>query len=464
MDKSAASVPRGGSGLEPVAEQPFASRRVSAIFSSRGRVESMLRVEAAIAAAEADVGLVPREAAATIAAACDVDLFDILALEREGAVAGTLVIPLVRHLTELVSEEARGWVHVGATSQDVLDTALMLQAREGLEAIEEELREVGEACAVLAQEHVATVMPGRTLLQHATPITFGLKAAHWLGSATRQLRRLAELREALPLQLGGATGTLAALGAEGEGITERVADELGLIVPDLPWHTDRDVVAHITGSLAITAGAMAKIAMDVALSMQTEVAEMTEAAEAGAGSSSTMPQKRNPVRAPAAIAAARLAAGAATIVLGGLAQEHERGLGSWHAEWVAVPDVFRYSAGAVEHVRAIVQGIQVDPERMRTNIEAGGGLSMAEALVTAATASLGRDEAFRVVARLCEQVVKERIDLRQAAHRDEAIRRALSPEEIDAALDPGSYLGSTARFVSGAVQRFRDLRGPGVGS
>ncbi|MBA3738782.1 MAG: 3-carboxy-cis,cis-muconate cycloisomerase, partial [Actinobacteria bacterium] len=364
--------------------------------------------------------------------------------------------------TELVPEEARGWVHLGATSQDVLDTALMLQAREGLESIEDELRGVGEACAVLAQEHVATVMPGRTLLQHATPITFGLKAAHWLGAATRQLVHLAELREALPLQFGGAAGTLAALGDEAEGVTERVAAELGLSVPDLPWHTDRDVVAHLTGSLAITAGAMAKIATDVALSMQTEVAEMTEGAQAGAGTSSAMPQKRNPVQASAAIAAARLAAGAASVVIGGLAQEHERGVGSWHAEWVAVPDAFRYSAGAVEHVRAVVEGLQVDPDRMRANIDAGGGLSMAEALVTALTTSLGRDEAFRVVAGVCDRAVKERIDLRGAAHQDEAIRKALSSEEIDAALDPGSSLGSTARFVSRAVERFRDVRGAGT--
>jgi 3-carboxy-cis,cis-muconate cycloisomerase len=451
---------RDEAGLEPVAEQPFASRRVSAIFSSRARVAAMLRVEAAIAAAEADVGIVPKDAAAAIASSCDVDRFDIPTLERDAAVAGTLVIPLVRRLTELVPEEARGWVHLGTTSQDVLDTALMLQAREGLGAIEEELRRVGEACVVLAQEHVATVMPGRTLLQHATPITFGSKAAHWLGSATRQLVHLAELREALPLQLGGAAGTLAALGADGEGVTERVAAELGLIVPDLPWHTDRDVVAHIAGSLAITAGAMAKIASDVALSMQTEVAEMNEG---GDGTSSAMPQKRNPVRAPAAIAAARLAAGAATVVLGGLAQEHERGVGSWHAEWVAVPDAFRYSAGAVEHVRGIVEGLQVDPERMRTNVDAGGGLSMAEALVSAATPALGRDEAFRVVTQVCGRAVKERLDLREAAHRDGALRRALAPEEIDAALDPGSYLGSSARFVARAVERFREVRGAGAG-
>jgi len=455
---------RDGWGLEPVAEQPFASRRVSAIFSSRSRVEAMLRVEAAIAAAEADVGLVPKEAAAAIAASCEVARFDVPALEREGAVAGTLAIPLVHRLTELVPEEARGWVHLGATSQDVLDTASMLQARNALDSIAADLRGVGDACAGLAQEHVATVMPGRTLLQHATPITFGLKAAHWLASATRHLIRLAELRDALPVQLGGAAGTLAALGAEGEDVTERVAEKLGLIVPDLPWHTDRDVIAQLTGSLAITAGSMAKIATDVSLSMQTEVGEMTEGAQPGAGTSSAMPQKRNPVRAPAAIAAARLAAGAATVVLGGLAQEHERSVGSWHAEWVAVPDAFRYSAGAVEHVRAIVEGVHVDPERMRANVDAGGGLSMAEALVTALTTSLGRDEAFRVVSRACERAVKEGIDLRQAAREDEAIGAALSSEEIDAALEPGSYLGSTARFVAHAVDRFRDLGGAGAGS
>lgn len=448
--------------LEPVAEQSFASKQVSSMFSSRARVEAMLRVEAAIAAAEADVGLVPEDAAAAIAAACHVDRFDVGALEREAATAGTLAIPLVRRLTELVPEESRGWVHLGTTSQDILDTALMLQARVGLDAIAEELRAVGDRCAILAEQHVATVMPGRTLLQHATPITFGLKAAHWLGSATRQLVRLVELRDALPIQLGGAAGTLAALAAEGKGVTERVASELGLIVPDLPWHTDRDVIAQLTGSLAIAAGSMAKIATDVVLSMQTEVAEMTEGGEGGG--SSTMPQKRNPVRAPAAIAAARLAAGAATVVLGGIAQEHERGVGSWHAEWVAVPDAFRYSAGAVEHVRGIVEGLQVDPERMRANVGAGGGLSMAEAIVTALTAKLGRDEAFRVVGRACERALGEGIDLGRAVHEDDTIRGALSSQEIDTALEPSAYLGSAARFVSLAVERFRDVREADSGS
>jgi len=452
-----------GERMEPVAEHPFASERVSAMFSSRVRIQAMLRVEAAIAAAEADVGIVPEDAAAAIAAACDVDRFDIPALEREGAVGGTVVIPLVRHLTELVSDEARRWVHLGATSQDVLDTALMLQSRDGLDAILHDLRAVGDACAALAQQHVATVMPGRTLLQHATPITFGLKAAHWLGSVTRQLRFLGELRQELPLQLGGSTGTLAALGNDGERVSERVAAELGLIVPDLPWHADRDVIARLVGSVAITAGAMAKIATDVALSMQTEVGELLEGADGGAGTSSAMPQKRNPVHAPAAIAAARLAAGAATVVLGGLAQEHERGVGSWHAEWVAVPDAVRYSAGAVEHVRAIVEGLQVDPEHMRANVDAGGGLSMAEALVSALTASIGRADAFFVVSRVCDRAVTEGINLREAALRDEEIRRALSAEEIDDALDPSLFLGSSARFVGLVLERFREVREAGPG-
>jgi 3-carboxy-cis,cis-muconate cycloisomerase len=455
---------RDPSDPEQVAEQPFASKRVSGIFSSRARVAAMLRFEAAIAAAEADVGLVPEEAAAAIAAACDVARFDIAALERDGAVAGTLAIPLVLRLTEAVPEEARGWVHLGATSQDVLDTAMMLQARDALDVIAQELRGVGDACAALAQDHRATVMPGRTLLQHATPVTFGLKAAHWLGLATRQLARLSALRASLPVQLGGAAGTLAALGVEGRRVTERLAERLELAVPDLPWHTDRDMVAHLTGSLAIAAGAMAKIATDVVLAMQTEVAEMAEGPTPGAGASSTMPQKRNPVRAPAAIAAARLTAGAASVVLHGLAQEHERAVGSWHAEWAAVPEVFRYSAGAVEHARAIVEDLEVDPDRMRSNLDAGGGLLMAEALVTALVSHVGRDEAFRLVARASQRAAHDGIPLRSAAQADEAIREALAPQGVDAALEPASYLGSAEQFVARALERFDEVRGADPGS
>jgi 3-carboxy-cis,cis-muconate cycloisomerase len=433
----------------------LASRRVAAIFGTRSQVAAMLRVEAAIAAAEADVELVPAEGATAIAAACDVERYDVASLERAAIDAGNLAIPLVRALGEQVAEDARGWVHLGATSQDLLDSAAMLQARDAIDLLIEELGAIGVACTDLARRHVGTVMAARTLLQHATPTTFGLKAAHWLRAATDGIERLGALRASLPAQLGGAAGTLAALGEQGPAVVERLADRLELAVPDLPWHTDREPVARLAAEIAIVAGGAAKIALDVALLMQTEVGEVVEGG--APGPSSAMPQKRNPVHAPAAIAAARLATAATGVVLDAIPQEHERGLGSWHAEREALTDVFRYGTGAVEHVRAIVDSLEIDPVRMRANLELAGGTALAEALVSALVPHVGRAEAFRLVQRACERVERDDVSLREAAAREAAITSILDPEAVDAALEPSAYLGSARMFVESAIARFEGM-------
>src|SRR5712691_8850944 len=255
----------------------FSTLPMSAAFSPSAHVRGMLRFEAALAHAEALAGIIPQEAAAAIAANCREELFDVAALYREAAVAGTPAIPLVRMLTARVEGEARKFVHWGATSQDAIDTALMLQMRDGLDLLIAGLLDICAACATLAEKHRHTLMAGRTLLQQALPITFGLKAARWLALATRQVHTLRERREkALAVQLGGAAGTLAALGDKGLQVVELLAGELKLPAPDLPWHTERDRVAEIAAILGIVAGAMAKIASDVALLAQTEVGEVSE--------------------------------------------------------------------------------------------------------------------------------------------------------------------------------------------
>lgn len=434
---------------------PFESERVSSLFAARGRIETMLRVEAAIAAAEADVGVIPAEAAAAIAAACEIDRYDVAALERASAEAGNDAIPLVRALTDEVADDARGWVHVGATSQDLLDTATILQAREAIDVMLGELMAVASACADLSRRHADTVMAARTLLQQATPTTFGLKAAHWLGAATRAIEELRRLRAALHVQLGGAGGTLASLGDRGTEVAERLAERLDLAVPDLPWHTDRDPVARLAAEVAIVAGGMAKIALDVALLMQTEVGE---AAEGGPGPSSAMPQKRNPVHAAAAIAAARLAVAATGVVLQAIAQEHERGVGSWHAEREAFAGALRYGAGAVEHARAIVEGLEIEATQMRANLDLAGGTVMAEPLVAALVPHVGRVEAFRLVSAACERVERDDIALREAAV-GTTIESILGSDGLDAALDPSASLGSARRFVDAAVARFERVVG-----
>jgi 3-carboxy-cis,cis-muconate cycloisomerase len=436
----------------------FSTPPMSAAFSPRAHVRGMLRFEAALAHAEARVGIIPQEAAAIIAANCREELFDVAALYREAAVAGTPAIPLVRKLTARVAGDAQKYVHWGATSQDAIDTALMLQMRDGIDLLVSGLLDVCSACAALAEQYRRTPMAGRTLLQQALPITFGLKAARWLALSTRQVRALRERRDrSLAVQLGGAAGTLASLGDNGLRVVELLAAELNLPVPDLPWHSERDRVAEIAATLGIVSGAMAKIASDVVLLAQTEVGEVSEGAAPGKGWSSAMPQKHNPVDAVNAIASARLAVGVVPVILSAMAQEHERAVGGWQAEWAAIPDLFRFTASAVEGVRSMVASLQVDPARMRANLDLGGGLIMAESLTMALAQHMGRPEAYRIVQAVCNQVAGSGGNLRQAALADVRVNSVLSPEEIDQALDPTRYLGSADAFIDRALEAYENM-------
>ena len=439
---------------EPV-DALFSTPRMSAIFSPGAHVRAMLAFEAALAQAEARAGVIPQEAASAIAASCREELFDVVALYREAAVAGTPAIPLVRMLTAQVEGEAQKYVHWGATSQDAIDTALILQMREGLDLLIASLRDVCASCATLAEKHRHTLMAGRTLLQQALPITFGLKAARWLALATRQVHALHERRErALAVQLGGAAGTLASLGDKGLQVVELLAEELKLPVPDLPWHTERDRVAEIAASLGVVAGAMAKIASDVALLAQTEVGEASEGAAPGKGGSSAMPQKHNPVDATSALASARLAIGVVPVILSAMQQEHERAVGGWQAEWAAIPSLFCYTASAVEGVRGAVADLQVDPARMKANLDLTNGLIMSESLTMALAPKVGRPEAYRIVQTISKQVTGSGKNLRQFALEDEQVRAVLSPEEIENALDPAHSLGSTDAFIDRAIAAY----------
>ena len=375
----------------------FTTTAMSAVFSPRAHVAHMLRFEAALARATARAGIVPAVAATIIADACRVELFDVDELYAKAATAGTVAIPLVHKLTERIAEPARGWVHWGATSQDVIDTALVLQMRDGLALLRDDLRGLCAEAAVLAERHRRTLMVGRTLLQQALPITFGLKSARWLALAARRLEALDALRaDALSLQFGGAVGTLASLGDRGLDVASHLAEELGLPLPDLPWHAERDRTAAIAAALGMTAGAMQKIAGDVVLLAQTEVGEVAEAAAAGKGGSSAMPHKRNPVDATASIAAARLALALASVLMSGTSHEHERGVGGWQAEWAAIPELFGYTAGAVARARRMLDGLEVNVERMRANLDAGVDTTMAVSLVSVSdpTSYLGSADAF----------------------------------------------------------------------
>ncbi|MDQ4057562.1 MAG: 3-carboxy-cis,cis-muconate cycloisomerase [Actinomycetota bacterium] len=437
----------------------FSTRQMSEIFSGESRAQRMLDFEAALARAEAQAGLIPQEAADAIASKCRAELFDLARLYAEAATAGTAAIPLVKMLTTLVDEDARGYVHWGSTSQDVIDTAMILQARDGLDLLIDDLMAVGVACVSLTEDHRAP-MAGRTLLQHALPITFGLKAARWLALVTRQVLRLRDLRgRVLVVQFGGAAGTLASLDAHGIRVAELLAKELNLSAPELPWHAERDRVAEVATSLGIVAGSMAKIAGDVVLLMQTEVGEVSEGASAGPGTSSALPHKRNPVLASGVIASARLATGTVPIVLSAMMQEHERAAGGWQAEWLAIPELFRLTAATVDRVRSIVENIEIDSERMSANLDATGGQIMSEALVMALAPHVGRLEAYRLVASAGERAYQQGTDLRSVAAADEQIGRVLAQGVLESVFSPDAYLGSADAFVERAVESFRAIAG-----
>ncbi len=437
----------------------FTTPAMAAIWSSEAQVAGMLAFEAALARAEAAAGVIPAPAAEAIAGACRVELYDVAALWREATMTATPAIPLVRMLTARVPAEARGYVHWGATSQDALDTALALRMRAGLDLLTARLTAVGTLLAALAEEHRHTLMGGRTLMQQAVPITFGLKAARWLGLVTRQARRLPELRtRAAVVELGGAAGTLAALGGAGPRVTELLAAELGLAVPDLPWHAERDRVAEVAAGLGVAAGAMAKIAGDLVLLAQSEVGEATPSESGGKGGSSAMPQKRNSTDATMALAAARQAIGVVPVVLGAMVQEHERAAGGWQAEWAALPALFGYTASAVERVQIALDGLVVDAERMRANLEASRGQIMAEALTMALAARIGRDAAYKIVAELSSGAMAAGKHLRDVALADERVHATLAPADVASAFDPATYLGSADTLIDRALAGFAALQ------
>lgn len=437
----------------------FSTRMMSSVFSYEAQVQAMLTFEAALARSEAHVGILSQEAATQIEVVCQVELFDVVALYSEALVAGTPAIPLVRMLTAQVEGDAKKFVHWGATSQDAIDTAIMLQIRRGLNILIDDLNEVCAICATLAKQHRQTLMAGRTLLQQAVPITFGLKAARWLSLALRQMQMLREHQDrTLAVQLGGAAGTLASLGQDGLKVLELLARALELPMPDIPWHTERDRVAAIAATLGVVAGAMAKVAGDIALLSQTEVGEAAEGEEAGKGGSSAMPQKHNPVDATSAIASARLAIGEVPVILSAMAQEHERAVGGWQTEWVAIPNLFCYTASAIEHVRRALSGLQVDTQRMNVNLAMTNGLIMAESLTMVLARHIGKADAHTIVQAVCAQAVQSGVHLREVALNETRVRTVLSIKEIDHALDPTNYLGSTNTFIDRALASYHDVQ------
>ncbi|MFI9583556.1 3-carboxy-cis,cis-muconate cycloisomerase [Streptomyces sp. NPDC052236] len=434
-------------------------------------VRAMLDAEAALTRAQATLGLAPARAAVTVTeAASDPARYDARDLALRARSGGNPVIPLVADLTAAVAErdpDAAQYVHRGATSQDILDTATMLVARRTLEPVVADLDRTAQALARLAAEHRDTPMPGRTLTQHAVPTTFGLKAAGWRALALDARDRLAAARSALPAQLGGAAGTLAAFHAfaEAEGssavppdlglrLIAAYAAETGLAEPALPWHTLRTPVADLGGALAFAAGALGKIAADVLVLCRTETGEV---AEGSGGGSSAMPHKANPVRSTLITAATRQVPALASVLYGCLAAEDERPAGAWHAEWQPLRQALRLTGGAARDAAELTEGLRVRPHRMRENLAATDGLIVTERLAAALTALIGRTEARQLLERATAGAAEEGAELEALLQEDPALAGLLPKERLRELTDPAAYLGSAGALVD------RALRAPGSG-
>jgi 3-carboxy-cis,cis-muconate cycloisomerase len=442
----------------------FVPDRFREAVSGRAWLHAMLEAEGALAVAEARVGMIPADAAEAIASCCkkarDSGRFDPEELGRKGRAQGNPVPPLVRVLTEAVSEvseEAARYVHKGATSQDILDTAAMLLTKRVLGLILTEADAIAAGLAALAETHRDTPIAARTLLQQALPTTFGLKAAGWLVSVLEARRLLLEVRaKRLAVQLGGAAGTLASLGDSGTEVLREFARELELAEPAVPWHTDRSRIAEVGGALSLLAGVLGKISLDIILMAQTEVGEVSEPTGAGRGGSSTLPHKRNPILSVAAAASARRVHDLSQTLQAAMVGEHERAAGAWHSEWEALSDALALTGGAAAAVREVTEGLEVHPEKMRENLDATGGLLLAEHVTTMVAEHLGRLEAHDLIEAASRRTFESGKSLREELIAEPALKGVLSAQDIDAALDPADYLGSAGAFVGLALELYHE--------
>ena len=429
----------------------FRSPIVEPLFSDAAAVQSILDFEAALARAQARAGLIPEAFASTIASSCRAELFDLSTLAQAMPSAGNLAIPLLKQLTAIVartSPDAARHVHYSATSQDALDTGLVLQVRSATRALHAELETIISSLTALTSAHRKTLLVARTWLQHALPTTFGFITAGWLDACLRHRERLNGLLEhSLGLQFGGAAGTLAALRDRGTLVASLLAEELILPLPRIPWHAQRERIAEVAAVYGLLSGTFAKIARDLSLHMQTEVAELSEPTATGRGGSSTMPHKQNPVACAAILASTSRVPPLVTTILSGLSGEYHRSLGSWQSEWETLPEVVRLTAGASHQLAALLPRLVVHPDRMRANLELTHGLIYAEAVTLALSEKLNRASAHKLVENACRRAQSERRHLRDILSADPEVTAILDAQSITQLFEPANYLGSADAFI-----------------
>src|SRR3954471_20029334 len=430
----------------------FGTAEMRTMFSDDNLLKCYVEAEVALAVAQGRTGVIPREAADAIARLAPSVSLERDVLKHEAENAGYPILGLVRQLSEKLGDAGR-YVHWGTTTQDIVDTATVLQLRAGLAIVERDLTAVSAALAKLAEKYRDTPMPGRTHLQQALPITFGYKCAVWLSMMNRHTERLRELKPRVMMaQLGGAAGTLASLGDKGLDVRREYARELKLGDPPITWHVARDALAETVNFLALVTGSLGKIGFDIMLMMMTELGEAFEPFASHRGASSTMPQKRNPISSEILVANAKAVRQHASLMLDAMIQDFERATGPWHVEWLAVPDSFILTAGSLAQAKFMLEGLVVDESRMRANLELTQGLIVAEAVMMGLAPLLGRQHAHDMVYEACRDALAQGRSLFDVLKANPAISAALSRDRLQALCDPTNYLGSARLMVDQIVR------------
>jgi 3-carboxy-cis,cis-muconate cycloisomerase len=426
----------------------FSTEPMRRIFADENRIQKYLDIEAALARVQARLGVIPQNACDEIVRHCAIAEYDFAKLKTQTERIGYPVLPVVQQLVALCRDGLGEWCHWGATTQDITDTATMLQIREALDLVEADLVAISDALAVLARRYRDTPMAGRSNLQQAVPITFGYKVATYLAAFERHRQRLKELRpRVLVGEFGGAAGTLSSLGDRGLDVQAALMKELGLGQPEIAWHTVRDRIAEVGCFLGLVTGICAKIAFDVKLMMQTEVEEVYEPFHEGRGSSSTMPQKRNPISSVYITATASLVRQYVAALLDAMVEDHERATGPWEIEWIAVPEIFSLAAGALAQTRFVVSGLQVDEKKMRANLDITRGLIVSEAVMMGLGPHIGRQYAHDLVYDICRQVIATGRPLLDLLAENKEIAKHLNRAALAKLCDPANYLGQAGAMV-----------------
>ena len=431
----------------------YSSAEMREVFSLESNLRGWIAVEVALAKAEAEVGIIPEDAAQEIERRGRVEHFDVAALKRGIDATWHPIVPFIRAYEALCEDRHGEYLHWGATTQDIMDTGMVLQVKRALEIVERDLLDVVSILSRLARKHAGTLMPGRTHGQHALPITFGYKVAVWAAEVMRYLERLDQLRpRVLTGNLNGAVGTMAYLGEAGPRVQERAMEMLGLNAPEISWQVSRDRIAEVAHFLGMVGATFGKISKEIILLQKTEVAELEEPFATGKVGSSTMPQKRNPMTCEAVFAASTILKAQAGLGLDAMLQEHERDMGLWQVEWEFLPEMFMLAGGILRHMKGVLGGLQVREENMARNLERSEGLIMAEAVMGKIAGKLGRQGAHEIVYEVAMRSFESGERFGEALKNNEALRGVIEPSEIDELLDPSAYVGLCGHFVD-AVSR-----------